>query len=48
MKSQDDMNQLNEQSHQRQNETTGLGFIEESESSKQGAKGIRSLLAITV
>ena len=38
MKSQADMNQLNEKSHQRHKGTKGHGYIEESESSKQGAK----------
>ena len=38
MKSQVDMNQLNEQSHQRQKGKVGLGYVEESESSKQGAQ----------
>ena len=37
MKSQADMNQLNEQSHQRQKGILGLGYTKESESSKQGA-----------
>ena len=38
MKSQADMNQLNEQSHERQKRTTWLGYIEESESFEQGGK----------
>ena len=38
MKSQAEMNQLNDQSHQRQKGTIGLGYIEESESSEQGAQ----------
>ena len=37
MKSQADMKQLNEQSHQRHKGTIGLGYIEESESSEDGA-----------
>ena len=38
MKSQANMNQLNDKIHQRHKGTTGLGYIEESESSKQGAQ----------
>ena len=38
MKSQADMNQLNEQSHQRHKGTIGLGYTDESESSEQGAQ----------
>ena len=38
MKSQANMNQLNEQSHQRHTGTRGLGYTEESESSEQGAQ----------
>ena len=38
MKSQVDMNQLNEKSHQRQKGTTRLGYTEESESFKQEAQ----------
>ncbi|MFA1068223.1 hypothetical protein ACDI57_27765 [Klebsiella pneumoniae] len=38
MKFQVDMNQLNEQSHYRQKGKVGIGYIEEGESSKQGAQ----------
>ena len=38
MKSQTDINQLNEQSHYRQKGKVGIGYIEEDESSKQGAQ----------
>ena len=38
MKSQVDMNQLNEQSHYRQTRKARIGCIEESESSKKGAQ----------
>ena len=34
MKSQEEMNQLNEQSHYKQKGKVGIGYIEESESSK--------------
>ena len=37
MKSQADMNQLYEKIHQRQKGIEGLGYIEESESSKKAA-----------
>ena len=37
MKSQADMNQLNEQSHYKLKEKARIGYTEESESSKQGA-----------
>ena len=38
MKSQVDMNQLNEQSHHRQKGKSRIGYLEESESSQQGAQ----------
>ena len=38
MKSQADMNQLNELNHFRQKGKVGIGYIEEGESSKQGAQ----------
>ena len=38
MKSQPDINQLNEQSHYRQKGKEGIGYTEEGESSKKGAQ----------
>ena len=38
MKSQVDMNQLNEKNHYRQKGKAGIGYKEEGESSKQGAQ----------
>ena len=38
MKSQEDMNQLNEKSHLRQKGKVGIGYTEEGESSKQGSQ----------
>ena len=38
MKSQEDMNQLNEKSHHRQKGKVRIGYTKEGESSKQGAQ----------
>ena len=38
MKSQEDINQLNDKSHYRKKGKVGIGYIEEGESSKQGTQ----------